>query len=196
MRKNAHRHSGWRARHRAAAAEGRIDTVGANRRNWLAVKTLLLGMGNRILRDDAVGIRLATDLAGRLGALPDLDVVADCSAGGLNLLPLIAGHDRLIVFDSIRTGKSAPGAWYRFTAAEMPPTLHLASVHDTDFATALALGRQSGMHLPPPEAIHIFAVEILDNQTFDERMTPALEQAYPEYAEAIFGEVRALLCQG
>lgn len=157
------------------------------------MKTLLLGMGNPILRDDAVGIRLAMDVAGRLGPMADLDVSADCSASGLDLLPLIAGHDRLVVFDSIRTRDGIPGTWYRFTAANMRPTINLTNIHDTNFATALELGRRLGMDLPPPEAIHIFAVEIADTQTFDERMTPALEQAYPEYAAAIFAEVQSLL---
>jgi hydrogenase maturation protease len=156
------------------------------------VKTLLLGMGNPILRDDAVGIRLAADLGQRLGRLNGLDVVAECSVGGLELLPVIQGYDRLVVFDSIKTRGGTPGAWYRFAANDLEPTMNLANVHDTNFATALELGRRSGLAVPPPEAIHIFTVEILDNLTFDEHMTPVLEQAYPEYANAIFNEVRAL----
>ncbi len=160
------------------------------------MKTLLLGMGNPILRDDAVGIRLAADVAGRLGQVPDLDVVTDCSAGGLELLPCIAGHQRLVVFDSIKTRGGTPGTWYRFTAENMRPTMNLGNVHDTNFATALEVGRRLGMDLPPAEAIHVFAVEVLDNMTFDERMTPVLEQAYPECLDAIFADVRALLFSG
>jgi hydrogenase maturation protease len=152
-------------------------------------------MGNPILRDDAVGVRLAADVAKRLGPVPELDVVAECSVGGLELLPLIAGYARLVVFDSIKTRDGTPGAWYRFTAADMRPTMNLTNVHDTNFATALELGRRLGMDVPPPEAIHIFAVEIADNTTFDVQMTSALEAAYPEYANAIFAEVQALLCR-
>jgi hydrogenase maturation protease len=159
------------------------------------MKTLLLGMGNPILRDDAVGIRLAAEVAEHLGQVPDLDVVAECSVGGLELLPLIAGYAQLVVFDSIETRDGTPGTWYRFTAADMRPTMNLTNVHDTNFATALELGRRLGMDVPSPEATHIFAVEVIDNTTFDERMTPVLERAYPEYAKAIFAEVRALLCR-
>jgi hydrogenase maturation protease len=159
------------------------------------MRTLLLGMGNPILRDDAIGIRLAADVAERLGPVPDLDVVAECSVGGLELLPLIAGYARLVVFDSIETRGGTPGAWYRFTAADMRPTMNLTNVHDTNFPTALELGRRLGMDVPPPKAIHIFAVEVIDNTTFDERMTPVLERAYPECANAIFAEVQALLCR-
>jgi hydrogenase maturation protease len=150
-------------------------------------------MGNPILRDDAVGIRLARDIGRRLGPVPGLDVVAECSVGGLELLPVIRGYARLIVFDSIKTRGGIPGGWYRFTASDLQPTMNLTNVHDTNFATALELGRRVGVPVPAPEAIHIFAVEIVDNLTFDERMTPILEQTYPEYANAIFAEVRAIL---
>lgn len=157
------------------------------------MKTLLLGMGNPILRDDAVGVRLAADIGQRLGKVPGLDVVAGCSAGGLELLPVIQGYARLIVFDSIRTRGGTPGTWYRFTAADLQETMNLTNVHDTNFATALELGRRLGQDVPAADMSHIFAVEILDNMTFDDRMTPVLEQAYPEYANAIFAEVDTLL---
>jgi hydrogenase maturation protease len=159
----------------------------------MIVKTLLLGMGNPILRDDAVGIRLAADISRRLGPIDGLDVVAECSVGGFELLPVVQGYSRVVMFDSIRTQDARPGAWHRFTAADLGPTMNLINVHDTNFATALELGRRVGLKVPAPEAIHVFAVEILENLTFDERMSPILEQTYPDYADAIFAEVAALL---
>ena len=156
-------------------------------------RTLLLGMGNPILRDDAVGIRLAADVARRLGPVSGLDVVPECSVGGLELLPILEGYSRVVLFDSIKTRDARPGAWHQFTAADLRPTMNLTNVHDTNLATALEFGRRAGLQLPPAEDIHIFAVEILDNLTFDERMTPVLEQTFGCYADAIFAEVAALL---
>ena len=153
-------------------------------------------MGNPILRDDAVGIRLAADIGQRLGKVPGLDVVAGCSAGGLELLPVIQGYARLIVFDSIRTRGGTPGTWYRFTAADLQETMNLTSVHDTNFATALELGRRLGQDVPAADMSHIFAVEILDNLTFDERMTPVLEETYPCCVDAIYSQVAALVSSG
>ncbi len=150
-------------------------------------------MGNPFLRDDAVGCRLAADVALRLGHVPDLDVVAECSAGGLELIPILQGYDRLIVFDSIKTRGGTPGSWYRFTAADLCPTMNLASVHGANFATVLELARRLGQHVPAAEASHIFAVEIYDNQTFDERMSAPVEQAYPACMTAIIPLVEALV---
>ena len=39
---------------------------------------------------------------------PDVEFIVDCSVGGLNLLDLVTGYDRLIVFDSIRGGADRP----------------------------------------------------------------------------------------
>ena len=167
------------------------------------MKTLVLGMGNPILCDDAVGVRLARDFR-RLaretfGApdaqslSPDIDIVDDCSLGGLNLLDLVTGYDRLVVFDSIRTLGGTPGRWYAMTGATYRETMNLGCVHDANFTTALELGRQLQVRVPSPEDVHIFAVEIADNTTFSETMTPLLESAYDEIASQILQEALSLL---
>lgn len=163
--------------------------------------TLILGLGNPILRDDGVGIRLATDLARRLGLAdgirrsaegepePGLHILTECSLGGLTLVELMVGFDRVLVLDSIGTKGGVPGDWHAFTAEALKQTMNLSNVHDANFATALELGRRMGFRLPLDADIHVFAVEVEDTLTFDERMSPSLESAYPDYAEGIFREV-------
>jgi len=186
-------------------------------------------MGNPILSDDAIGVRLAADFKASLragtapgtrnsfrfaaqlaraansslrreanssprsGLLPNLDIIEECSVGGLNLLDLLRGYQRVIVLDSLQTSKGTPGAWHRFTAEALRQTVHLTNIHDANFATALELGRRIGLPLADDAEIHIFAVEIQDNHTFSERMTPAMERAYPRLRAAIFKEVRELV---
>lgn len=157
------------------------------------VKTLLLGMGNPILSDDAVGIRLAHFLGTRLAHVPGLSLLEECSIGGLNILEVLAGYDRVIILDSIRTSGAKPGDWYRFTGESLRETLHLHSVHDTNMATALVLGRELGLKLPEDQDIHIFAVEVQDNITFSERMTEELERDFLQYAEEIYQEIVELV---
>lgn len=157
------------------------------------MSTLLLGMGNPILSDDAVGLRLAADLGRRLGGVPDLTVEPDCSVGGLDLLQVLAGHERVVVLDSIKTAGGVPGQWYAFDANALRDTLHLTNVHDANFATTLELGRRLGMRLADSSAIHIFAVEVQDAGTFSERMTPILEDRFPSFSDEVFAEVRKLL---
>ncbi len=157
------------------------------------MKTLLLGMGNPILCDDAVGVRLAQEFKNQLSHIPDLDIIEECSVGGLNLLDLCKGYDRAIILDAFHTAGGVPGDWYYFTASALYETIHLTNVHDTNLATALALGRSMGMILPEPSNILIFGVEIKDNTTFSESMSPELEEHYPRYSSAILKEIEALL---
>ena len=157
------------------------------------MKTLLLGMGNTLLCDDGVGVRLAKDFKERLANVPELTVVDECCVGGLNILDVMAGYDRVIVIDAIKTAGGLAGTTYHFDAERLRETEHVASVHDVNFATALELGRKSGMPLPKPEDIHILAVEVEDNATFSERMSPALEGSYSRYATAVYAEIQTLL---
>lgn len=158
--------------------------------------TLLLGMGNPILSDDAIGVRLAGDVARRLGATAGVDVIEECSVGGLNLLEVLDGYDRVIVLDSVKSTGGVPGDWYHLGLDSLQETLHLTNIHDVNFATALELGYRLGRRLPGRSDVHVLAVEIDDDMTFSEQMTPALEDAYPRLAVEILEEVEALVAAG
>jgi hydrogenase maturation protease len=158
-----------------------------------SMHTLLLGMGNPFLSDDAVGIRLVGDFSRKFNNVAGLNIIEECTAWGVDLLQVIEGYDRLLLVDSIKTREGIPGNWFRFTAERLRKTIHLTNIHDANFATTLSLGRQLGMTLPPDPEIHVFAVEVLDDFTFSEKMTNSLEKAYPIYSEEIFGALRGLL---
>lgn len=150
-------------------------------------------MGNPILRDDAVGVRLARDVGQDLAGTPGLDVVPECSIGGLDLIDVVAGYDRLIVIDAIRTQGGSPGSLYRFTGLELRDTLHLSNVHDANFATALELGRWMGRVLALAEDVHIFAVEVEDAETFGEELSAPVAAAYPRLRAEILAGVKDLV---
>lgn len=151
----------------------------------MKARTLLLGLGNPILSDDGVGITVALGIKAQLDEQDDVDVV-DASVGGLGLLDLVTGYDRLIVIDSIKTRAGEPGDLYRLELSDLDKTIHSTSAHDTNFATALEFGRQCG--IPIPEQIAIYAVEIRENTRFGEGLTPAVECAVPRIIEAIMCE--------
>lgn len=158
-----------------------------------AATTLLLGMGNPILSDDGVGVRLAAAVGLRLRERSDLDVIEECTAGGLELLDVLEGYDRVILFDALDGRGSAPGRRHWFTADSLRCTRHLMGVHDVNFATALELGRRTGLRLPPEHQVYICAVEVWETRVFSETMSPPLEQAFAGLAEAVAAEVVGLL---
>lgn len=154
--------------------------------------TLVLGLGNPIVADDGIGIRLARDFEAELGARDGVTWRPECSVGGLNLLDLVVGFDRVILLDGIVTPGGRPGAWYRFTAEALRQTRYLSSIHDANFATVLELGRRLGLPVPRDDEIHIFAIEIVAHEEFGEGLSPELAAAYPRLREEIGEELARL----
>ena len=156
-------------------------------------ETVIIGMGNPILSDDSVGVRLARDVDRALLDRPDVVVVPECSVGGLNLLDYLVSYRTAVVLDAVRTRGGVPGTCYRFTAEALQPTAHLCNVHDANFATALALGRILGMDLPADRDIHVFAVEIVDDTTFGTELTPEVSRRYPSCLRRVLRGLKTLL---
>ena len=140
------------------------------------MKTLLLGLGNPILTDDGIGVYVVRAVADRWSGRWACDFQEAC-VGGLRLLEVIAGYERLILVDAIQTPDGAPGQIHRLTPDDLRTSLHAGSTHDLSFQGALAWGRRIGMALPPDDAITIIAVEAEDVLTFGEALTPAVAAA-------------------
>ena len=150
------------------------------------MKTLVLGLGNPILSDDGVGLRVAEELRAKLD-LPDV-TVEETSMSGLNLLDILVGYDRAIIVDAIQTKGGKPGQIYRLDSKALDNTQHITSLHDVNFADTLELGSRIG--LPLPKQIDIFAIEVADVSTFGEECTPELERAIPVCVETIIQELK------
>ncbi len=151
------------------------------------MKTLVLGMGNPILSDDGVGIRVAQEVGKRLND-PQV-TVAETSAAGISLLDFIAGYDRVIIIDAIQTKAGNAGQIYRMGSENFSLTKHISSPHQIDLATALELGKM--LNLAMPREITVFAVEAKDITSFSEKCTPEVEQAIPEVVKMVLEQLDA-----
>ncbi len=140
------------------------------------MRTLIIGLGNPLVTDDSVGLRVAAGLRARLAQRFDIAVVEDYW-GGLRLMEQMVGYDRAIVVDAIRTG-APPGTIHHLSPSDTP-TQRSASSHDMTLQTALALGRQAGLRLPENEAILLVGIEAEDILNFGETCTPAVAAAVP-----------------
>ena len=152
-------------------------------------KLLLLGLGNDILTDDAVGLHVVHELQRELAGHPAIDV-RETTEMGLALLDYITGYRAVVIVDSIQTGRAAPGSLHELDATALKQltgrTPHFVGVSET-----LALGRQLGLAMP--EQVKVLAIEVEDPFTLGTAMTPALQTALPGIVERVRAVLQALV---
>ena len=153
------------------------------------MKTLVLGMGNTILCDDGVGIYAVREVAQRFER-EDVDF-GEASVGGLRILDVIGGYERVIMVDAIQTPDGEPGEIHVLSPQDLRLSLHAGSSHDLSLPGALALGRGMGLTVPADEDFVIVAIEVEDVLTFSEACTPAVEKAIPGVVDRVLDELRS-----
>jgi hydrogenase maturation protease len=153
-------------------------------------RTLIIGLGNPIVADDSIGLRVAAELKSRLADRPDVDVTEDYW-GGLRLMERMIGYDRAIVIDAICTG-APPGTIHHLTTASVP-TQKSASAHDVNLPTALAFGRRAGAHLPADEDVRLIGIEAEDLINFSDQCTPAVAAAIPRSVQEVIQLLDSML---
>jgi hydrogenase maturation protease len=118
--------------------------------------------------------------------------VVEASVGGLRLMEMMIGYQRVILIDALYHPDVAPGSVHRMTlqdlvcVSEHEPE-HLASAHDTSLLTALETGRRLGLRLP--DEVVIYAIGVQDVLTFGERLTQAVAEAVPVVVDAVVKEI-------
>jgi len=155
-------------------------------------RVLLLGLGNDILSDDAVGLNVVRSLRGELAGDDRIDV-QETMEMGLALLDFMVGYRDVVIVDSIQTGQAAPGTLHELDAAGLKQltgrTPHFLGVGET-----LALGRQLGLSVP--ERVRIFAIEVDDPFTLGTQMTAAVQAVLPTVMARVTETLREMTSQG
>ena len=126
--------------------------------------TIVLGLGNPLMGDEGIGVKLIEILQSASGDFPGADFV-DAGMG------------------------EPPGTIRRFTPEEVRTVKELAhvSLHEVDILNVIALARQLG---ECPEEIVFFGIE---PESIEQRMalSETLGGRLKEYTEAISGELAA-----
>jgi hydrogenase maturation protease len=141
--------------------------------------TRLLGLGNEILADDAFGILVAREARRRLG--DDLEVICS-SAAGFNLIDELVGASRLVVVDTIITGRAKPGTIHLLTAEQIH-SAPVASPHGLGLFELLAIAKR--LKLPVPADVLVVAVEAADCTTVGGIMHSDVQSAIPQAVELV-----------
>jgi len=151
------------------------------------LKTIIIGLGNPIVSDDSVGIKVSRELKGRLNGYDGIDI-AEAYAGGIRLMDVMVGYEKAIIVDAIVTGSFVPGTIHSLSISDLVSTRNIVSTHDTNLSTALEMGRMLGLSLP--SEIDIWGIEAMDVETFSEELTEDVANAVPLVIQKIIDELR------
>ena len=139
----------------------------------------ILCLGNELLADDSFGHVVADHL--HRYATPEIEVVSTPEAG-FHLLDYILNTRRLVVVDSVQTGKAPVGTVYVFRDKDLQIASG-SSPHYVGLYESVLLARSLGLAVAGE--IVIVAVEIADSTTLGAEMHSALRAAIPEVVQIV-----------
>ncbi|MCX6133886.1 MAG: hydrogenase maturation protease [Ignavibacteriales bacterium] len=147
----------------------------------------IIGLGNELLSDDGVGIRVVQELKKRL--TDDFITYEEIAVGGLELLDFVVGCGERIIVDAITSGNQPAGTLYRFIQLPDQEPLKLASSHQIDLGQVLALAKLLGAALP--DKLTVYGIEVSDTTTFRDACTAEVAKAIPTLVDLIFNDIQA-----
>jgi len=146
---------------------------------------VVIGIGNPLVSDDAVGIEVARRLKRQLPPASGVEV-RELYSGGLWLMEAMAGFDRAILVDAITTG-GRPGTVYALEIDDLAEARNTSTLHDGSLYDALEFGRHVGLKVP--SVVRLLAVEAQDVSTFHEGLSVEVEEAVATVLETIEREL-------
>lgn len=147
----------------------------------------ILGVGNILLSDEGVGVRVVERLA-RTYDFPDNVRVLDGGVLGVRLMGVIGSSDVVIVVDAVKNGQP-PGTLYRLADDQVPRrVLAKQSMHQMDLPEVLALCSAIDRN---PQTV-VVGVEPEDIATMDVTLTPAVAAKVDDLAAMVLEELDRL----
>ena len=148
------------------------------------MRTLVLGIGNILLRDEGVGVRIVEAIEQRYRLPPGVDLL-DGGTAGMDLLHILTEYDRLIVCDAINS-KAAPGTIVTLTDEEVPAYFRsLMSPHQLGLSEVLATLKLLGRG---PRSVTLFGV-VPEDLALGTELSPTLRAALDRVVDLVMAEL-------
>lgn len=148
-------------------------------------RTAVVGLGNPLHGDDAVGLTVAQSVFESLRHQLAIDLL-DCPAAmGARLAERLIGYRRAVIIDALIDARAKVGGVKRVEVPPHPANPPL-SLHLTGFQNILAVAQFVGIAVPAE--IRIYGIAIREPRGFSQGLTSELRSKVPEVARAIAAE--------
>lgn len=148
-------------------------------------RIVVLGVGNVLLRDEGVGVKVVEALS-REYTFPDNVSLVDGGTQGLRLMGTIQEADHLIVVDAV-LGGGTPGTIYRLERDDLPKGLRMKqSAHDSDLIEALNL---CSLIDQSPQSVVVIGIEPESITPFGLELSESVEGKVPDLIQRVIDEL-------
>jgi hydrogenase maturation protease len=150
-----------------------------------AFKTLVLGVGNKLMSDEGIGVHTIERLASKY-KLPEEIQILDGGTLGLDLLYYLEGIENLLIVDAAETGKEA-GKMIRLEGDEVPAFMSIKiSPHQMGVPDMLAAAKMKDIY---PRRLVLWGIQP-DVITLSLDLSPALASRVDALTEKLADELR------
>lgn len=149
-------------------------------------RVLVLGVGNPLVGDEGVGVRVIAQLMGEYD-FPEHVELVDSGTMGFGMLDVLRTADRVLVIDAVDGTGHAPGTVVRLLPEDIAPNTVFHSLHDTRLVDVLQAASLLGRE---PETICL-GVQIAAMEQWVLDLTPQVEAAVPVAVAAALSELHA-----
>jgi hydrogenase maturation protease len=148
-------------------------------------KIFVLGLGNILLRDEGVGVRVIETLESNFSFSPPIKII-DGGTLGFGLINELEGCDKLIVVDTVKAGE-APGTIYKFKRDDITFKIPQAiSAHAIGFLEVLEQWKLLGIK----HDIVFFGIEPKDISPWSMELCDVIKSKVPKLINLIIDELK------
>jgi len=140
------------------------------------MKTIVLGIGNLIMKDDGVGIHVVKEVEQHIND-PNI-TIDEAITGGMNLLDLLLGYDKAVIIDAVKGSEKNHGEVRRIPLKNFS-TMHSCNPHDVSLVEAIELAHKLGETRIPKEIIIIGVMMKTIPCEFGEELSEEIAAAVP-----------------
>lgn len=148
-------------------------------------ENLVIGLGNLVLCDDAIGPLAVRAVKKNLGEQDHGIDFKECYACGIDMLLELVGYKRVLIVDSIEQSGQPPGSCLEFALDDLQVLGYqgFVNTHGLNLPTLWELGRRLGFDMP--DECCLLGISVVDCSRFSESLSGELQSCFSDVVEKI-----------
>lgn len=155
------------------------------------MKTLLLGLGNDLRGDDAVGLHVVDHI--RSLNMPSKEVnIERTLASGIHLLSFFPEYERVCIVDSVQVEDAQIGKLWKVSPEELKRCqFSMRVTHGIGIHSLLDIVKQIGYENPREVLLFLIGIKKMDEYCYDckDSISQFLTDKIPEFSKEIVGTI-------